>query len=254
MGDTRIISDIVKEYPDMLKIIIYHRDYQLNTASSSDRKATKQRTARQKKEESIHRSVRRTKSVISDIVLSNRFDFWCTFTFSSKKYDRMDVARCRQVMSLWLHNQSKHSPSLEYLVVPEFHKDGAIHFHAMLKNFNGRLKDTGLKTKAGQTIFNMSGYQGGFSTAVPIDTNYSAVSAYMQKYITKDMPLIHGRKRYWCSRGLVRPTTTVNGVFKLGLSGTIRQKKPEFVNEFFEVQYHRKSRAALTIDQQIRVV
>jgi len=261
MSERILVSDVVKEYPDMLRIYIYHNSYPLNATPKSDRPKREVRSERkaQKKEESTHRSIRRSRSVISDIVLSNNFDYWCTFTFNPKNHDRFDISSCKSTMSTWLHRQkSTHSPDLEYLIVPELHKrckpcvDGsapvclhpdapkAVHFHAMLKNFNGRLKDSKKRTSHNQIIYNLSGYRAGFSTAVPIDENTGAVSAYLQKYITKDMLLFDNKKRYWCSRGLVRPTSTVNGVAKFGLQKIIFGHKPKYINEFYEIQEHSK--------------
>lgn len=237
----------------MLRIYIYHNSYPLNPKPRAERKKEKIISQTQK-DINTSRSLKRTKSTISDIILCNKFDYWCTFTFDRKKHKRYDPQHCKTTMSLWLHRQRAHSPNLQYLIVPEFHKKceicsttrqpecnhpdrpKALHFHAMLKNFNGRLADSKKTTKYGQPIYNLSGYRAGLSTAVPIDPNIEAVSAYMQKYITKEMPLIDGKKRYWCSRDLIRPTSTVNGVMKFRLDKIVRGRKPSYINEYYEVQ------------------
>ena len=131
---------------------------------------------------------------------------------------------------MWLHRQRSHSPNLKYLIVPEFHKDGALHFHALLANFNGRLKDS-KKRQNGRIVYNMTGYRARFTTAVPINHNKGAVSNYIKKYITKDMPLIHGRKRYWLSQNLTRPTTTVNAFTRI-------RTLPLFTNKTYETEYY----------------
>lgn len=193
----------------MFTIIIYKNPYQL--PSEINRKKEKKKKTND--DDSIHRSIRRTKTTISDIVKCNEFDYFCTFTFDRRKVDRYNIGRCKHVMSNWLHRQRLHSPELHYLIVPEFHKDKALHFHALIKGYNGRLKDSG-KTKNGRKIYNIPGYRSGFSTAVAIDNHY-AVSSYIKKYITKDMPVIHGKKRYWISRNLVRPRTFTNSFHQM---------------------------------------
>lgn len=220
----RVVSTIVKEYPDMFKIIVYKEPYRLPNQTVIPG-TKKQKTKKTNDHESIHRSVRRTKSVVSDLVLSNSFDLFCTFTFDRRKVDRDDVNRCKFIMTMWLHRQREKSPDMQYLIVPEYHKkctdcsinrrdycrhDKPIHFHALIKNYNGKLKYSG-KMQKGRKVYNLPGYRAGFSTAVEIDHNYMAVASYIQKYITKDMPLIPGKKRYWVSRGLIRPITHVNG-------------------------------------------
>lgn len=243
------IGDIVKEYPDMFKIVIYHNDYfipaEKSPANSSLIKATK-------RQDNIDRSVRRTRSVIKDIMLSNNFDLWCTWTFNQKRVkNRYDINECRRVLQTWLRNQkTNNSPNLRYLIIPEYHEDGAVHFHGFLKGFNGRLKDSKKRTKHNQTIYNATGYYSGFTQFVKIGErfdsssfkeDYKRVTNYMSKYITKDMPLIHGRKRYLCSKELIRPEVQMNQFAEKAALAMIRNFKPSFINNQLEVHYIAKS-------------
>jgi hypothetical protein len=255
VSDYRIISDIVKEYPTMFKVVIYHNDYRLDI--SHERKERKQRNSL----ENINRSVRRTKSLIQDIMLSNRFDIWATFTFncrncqpkcnnkpctcSKENCKRYDKDYCFRTMRTWLRNQRQKSPKLKYLIVSEQHKDGAYHFHAVLENYDGVLVPTRKKTPAGQTIYNARGYYSGFTEFVKIgerfdtqdfETDYQRVIFYISKYITKDMPQVFGKKRYLCSVGLDRPVTTVNGLHKKGLNFLVENHKPVYITDKFELQ------------------
>jgi len=159
----------------------------------------------------IEDSIRRTKVTISDLIICNNFDLFCTFTFDPKKCkDRNDPIELKNKMSKWLNNQREIHGSFDYLIVPEFHKDGkAIHFHALLKNYKGKLTKSTVKNPS-REIFNIFSYRSGYSTAVKIDKNIEKVGSYVKKYITKDMPLFPGKKRYWCSTGLVRPITDIN--------------------------------------------
>lgn len=267
MEDYKIIDDVVKVYPDHMKITIYHKGYTLEFKRPV---AKQEKTKEQKEEDNIHRSIRRTRERFKDIILTNRFQWFMTFTFDSKKHNRFDVDHCKLVMQMWLRNQKKmHSPALEYLLVPEFHKKcedcvqsmakecphddapKAIHFHALINNFNGRLnpvlnKKTGqqLTSKSGAPVFDIPGFRAGrIRSALKLTNNYDAIAGYMQKYMTKDMPIMSGKKRYWCSRGLQRPTKMVNGVFKLGLYDIIKGHKPAYINDFLEVQIHNHIKA-----------
>lgn len=251
------INDIVKEYPDMIKIIIWHDGYRL--PANSEIKKLKKISRR---EDSHHRSLRRSKTAVMDIMLSNRFDLWCTFTYNCRNCypkcnnkpctcspsvcKRYDANYTYKVLRNWFRNQKKHSPNLRYLAVPEKHKNGAIHFHCMMSGFNGRLKPTKKRTKNNQIIFNATGYYSGFTEFVKIgdissgpsfDEQYKKVAHYLCKYITKDMPDLNGRKRrYLVSEGLTRPRTTVNGVATFGLERLIRHNKPDYITDFLEVQ------------------
>ncbi len=262
-GSGMVVSDIVKEYPDMIKIIIYHENYLL---PKGDRPAVKKLKKQSKREDSIHRSLRRTKTAIKDIMLSNKFDLWCTFTYNCRncipKCDnspctcspatckRFDAHYTNRTLRNWFRNQKRlNSPNLRYLAVPEYHKNGAIHFHCLMSGFNGRLKDSGKKTKHNQTVYNASGYYSGWTEFVKIgerfdsqnfEEDYARVSSYITKYITKDMPTINGRHRYLVSEGMTRPVSTVNGLARFGLYSVIRGHKPQYINSYLEVQEHEK--------------
>lgn len=212
----------------MIRIYIYKTPYRLPEPGRPRRKAKREKNPIDTP--SIHRSIRRTKSVIADLVLCNNFQYFCTFTFDRKKVDRYNEAACKTTMSMWLHRQKLHSPNFKYLIVPEYHKDGALHFHALISNFNGRLKYSG-RMQNGRKVYNMTGYRSGFTTAVPIDNNKVAVSNYIKKYITKDMPMIHGKKRYWISNNLLRPEKTVNAFSSL-------KKLPLFTKKVYETDYY----------------
>lgn len=45
-------------------------------------------------------------------------------------------------------------------------------------------------------------------------------------------------QRYWCSQNLKRPETTINGVEEFGLGKIVRNSKPDYINDNYEIQYH----------------
>ena len=73
----------------------------------------------------------------------------------------------------------------------------------------------------------------------------------MTKYITKDMPKFGGKKRYWVSQNLIRPKSTVNGIFTFRLEKLIWNRMPKYVTNDFEVmEIPKTSGIALTRDVQ----
>lgn len=211
-----LIFNTVKVYPNMIKIAIYHEPFKACVSSS--------RRKRKKNPECQQSSIIRTRCAIEDICLCNNFDLFCTFTFDPKRFNSKSIAFCKSYMNHWTHNQKfRGSRNLLYLIVPERHKSGAIHFHALLKNYNGLLRDSGHK-QGGRIVYNIPYWAFGFSTAVKID-NQEAVARYIRKYITKDMILLPGSKRYYCSQGLIRPQKMSN---VSNLSLLLRECKSEF--------------------------
>lgn len=169
------------------------------------------------KETNLERSIRRSRKLIRDYSLSNEFDMFATFTFST---DRDDVEKNKQKMMNWLKNQRNRNGKFRYLVVSEFHKDGkSIHFHALIGGYEGKIeKAINPKTNKqlkqnGQNVFQLTGYTLGFNNVKLLDKTIedrTRVSSYIQKYMTKDMPVFFGRQRYWASKGLELPLVEDN--------------------------------------------
>lgn len=150
------------------------------------------------------RSIERTRVTVQDLCLCNEFDLFCTFTFDPKRYNSKNILYCKKYMNTWIRNaKSRHSKHLEYLIIPEKHKSGAIHFHALFKYYDGKLNPSGV-FQNGREVFNIPNWHFGFSTCCKID-NHKAVANYISKYITKDMLTFGGDKRYYCSQDLIRP-------------------------------------------------
>ena len=90
---------------------------------------------------------------------------------------------------------------VKYVVVPEFQKRGAVHYHAVF--FNLPKIDIGKEFKTGEFA---SIWKHGFIKPKQIQ-DVPNVGLYMTKYITKeaqDRRLV-GRKKYFSTRGLLKP-------------------------------------------------
>lgn len=202
------VSTITKIYPDFVRV--YKFAQPLSSRLGGYELNGKQKTVLSIStlllEDNFERSLRRSKTVLTDLVLSNNFDMFATFTFAKDRYD-IDLIKSR--MSAWLKAQARKHGTFEYLIVPEFHKDRkALHFHALFANYKGNLVDSKHLIN-GRKSYQFSEYDLGFNSCVKID-NIQKVGSYVKKYITKDMPQFSGKKRYWCSRELKRPLVFKN--------------------------------------------
>jgi len=204
------IKTIKKDYGKSVKILKYDRGVDIDPprCQEHDQIACQLCWTRSVNPVPSPSSLMRSKTRITDYTLANDFDLFTTFTFDPSKVDSLNVSLAKKKMSIWLNNQRRDSPDMKYLIVAELHKSGRIHFHALMKHYNGKLVDS-KRSKNGRIIFNISGWHYGFSTAVQID-NIAKVSTYMQKYITKEMLKIGNKKRYWGSRNLIKPIIDYN--------------------------------------------
>jgi hypothetical protein len=229
------VQSIAKTYPKFVDIYVYAKSYNITEQSKLKSRYINRNTPQN---DYLHDSLRRSKRAITDYVLCNDFDLFVTFTFATQ---RQNVDLCKSKMSNWLDNQNKRN-KFEYLIVPEFHKDGkSIHFHALFKGYKGKLTDSKIKQK-GRKVYNLNGYSHGFSTAVKID-NIEKVSSYVRKYIVKDMPIFANKRRYWCSKSLNRPKSTYNPI--IGNSQVLT------AGETYKAEFYTKTRYYFTENPQI---
>ena len=207
---SQLVNSQAQYFPDFARIYIPNHPIQKNQPGYEPSQPL-ELTNSNPYESDIERSIRRTRKSIKDYVFCNNFDLFATFTFAT---NRQSIESCKTRMSDWLRNQRKRKGKFQYLIISELHKDKlSLHFHALLKDYPGEIKqsfyDSGLPIKQdGHLVFTIPSYTLGFTNVKKIDPDkYShlSVAFYLQKYITKDMPLFFGKNRYWASRGLLKP-------------------------------------------------
>ena len=168
-----------------------------------------------RQERSINSSVNRTKNSIYSVARANEWEFFVTLTFDRSKVDSSDYNLISSKSRTWLnHLKARYASDLKYLAVPELHTDGKHwHIHALLSNIGSiKLEDSGI-VKAGKKIYNLPGWNYGFSTASMIESS-ERVSSYICKYITKELAtLTQHRKRFWSSANCVRFKDCVSDEF-----------------------------------------
>lgn len=193
------LNACIKTYPNGTQKItcwnkgVYYNPYDSNTSDSKLNKSKKINSNEQltltKSSTPVTRSdsLKRAKDKIFDIafVNENLWEYMITFTLDSNVIDRYDTQLINKKLKTWLNNSVKRH-NLNYLIIPELHKDGAVHFHGLISgDFN--FIDSHRVDKSNRKIYNLSNWKFGFSTAVPLDNNKIAVCKYITKYITKDL-------------------------------------------------------------------
>lgn len=228
-----VVKNITKEYNDMIKIVIY-KEPQFFVREDSQYTKRERHDVSDDYVPSIT-SVRRTKEIVQDLCLCNNFEWFVTFTFNPKKINRYNYYSCSSAMRRWFSHQRERSLDrgvvLKYLVIPEQHKDGAWHFHALISGYTGQLHDTGKKTQNLRPIYNVTSFRSGFTTAVPIDSK-EGVSSYITKYITKAFVKTFNKRRFYCSKNLNRPKKTINSNILQNTLPIFRRKVIETRQQF----------------------
>lgn len=162
----------------------------------------------------VERSMRRAASKVRDIALCNDFRYFVTLTLDPARIDRHDMDALTRVLNRWADNRVRRH-GLRYVLVPERHKDGAIHLHGF---FNDALPlvDSGTISRPGDKprkprsaaqraqwleqgrliVYNIPDWSLGFSTAIALHGDYHAAVGYVCKYVRKQKEKIGGRWFY----------------------------------------------------------
>jgi len=141
------------------------------------------------------RSLRRAKITAFDKILSNPdLDLFATFTMSPEAVgDRSSWDDCYKKLSKWLNNRVTRK-GLKYIICPERHKAGGIHFHAILNSPAVVLKPAVNPhtnqplTHNGKPLYNITDWLWGFTSAEFIQDesiDREKVAKYIFKYMGK---------------------------------------------------------------------
>ncbi len=161
-------------------------------------------------------SRRRSLTSVYDIICMNEkeFKYFVTLTIDPDKVNSKDPQKVIPLLRSFLKNMTSRY-GLKYVLIPEHHKSGAIHLHGLVndsliltdsgtrkaKGYAKPLKIETLKRKGVpidecQIVYNIPQWKYGFSTAYEIYGDVNGVSAYVTKYITKDLSKIFGHFYY----------------------------------------------------------
>ena len=172
------------------------------------------------------RARRRAAARVHDYAMCNDFKYFVTLTLNKEKIDRYDVKKVVQTMNRWLDNRVRRN-GLKYVLVPELHADGAVHFHGFFNDAlcavdSGTISCSGDKkphrpknldeklkwlSDGGHIVYNLPDWTYGFTTAIELYGSYAASIGYVCKYIRKQSEKIGGRWVY-CGGDLKKPVVS----------------------------------------------
>lgn len=159
-----------------------------------------------RKAANVERAVRRAKQNLRDLALCNGMRYFVTLTLDQTVIDRHDMAAITRKLNAWCSNMVQRN-GLAYILVPERHKDGAVHFHGFVNDavevvdsgtisLQGGGKPRKPRSKAqreewlangGHIVYNLPDWPMGFTTAIELYGDPVAAVGYCCKYIGKQM-------------------------------------------------------------------
>lgn len=178
------------------------------------------KSTEKEKQQRFSQSLSRTKARIFELAACNEFTYFCTFTQDEEKRDRFDLNAFRTDFAQLVRNMNRdraEGAKIQYLLIPEKHKNGAWHMHGLLKGLTPEaLRPFTLdeklpqklrkQLKEGVKIYDWTRYRRafGYFTCTEIESAI-AVSKYVTKYITKDLKTTateSGMHLFFASQGL----------------------------------------------------
>lgn len=169
--------------------------------------------------EKLQASISRTKRLVYDYAKCNEWQYWVTLTIDKEKCDRYNLRAIYERMhkmitkinqSVNVYEEWGRREKIEYLFVPEMHKDGAYHMHGFIKGLHKtdiRINEHG-KQEWKQWRDNF-----GFCNIEKIKDK-DRICSYVTKYVTKDLKKAvkeKGAHMFYASKGLKKPEIIYQG-------------------------------------------
>jgi hypothetical protein len=153
-------------------------------------------------DEKLENNLCRAKTRIKELALCNDWSHFVTLTLDGQKIDRYDLDGYVKKLGQWKSDYNKkYSTKLDYLLIPEQHKDGAWHMHGLM---NG-IAPTSLVTND-KGYLDMPYYQSRFGyISLGVVKNDLKIANYITKYVTKALQATEiklCKHSFYHSRGL----------------------------------------------------
>lgn len=158
----------------------------------------------------------RARNMCREYCLCNPWEYFVTLTFDEDKVcSRYDLAGLVKELMQHIQNLNKQGYNIKYVLVPEFHQDGAVHLHGLMSGIPVRPRPdwwpTTVNLKKDGAYYDhcpLFSSRYGFS-AVEAIRDPVASGFYVSKYINKSMAQkadLKGVHTYYHSRGLLTST------------------------------------------------
>lgn len=232
---------IIKQYGDKYRLMHFNALKQkgLENAFTYTPKGSKN-------ENKTDQNISRAKSRVFELAMCNDWEWFITITLDPAKYDRQDLNKFRKDFNRFILNHyRKYGYDVKYLLIPEEHSKGGWHMHGFIMGLpEDAMREFTLqeklpiyilnKLKDGNTVCEWTKYRKkfGFNDCEPI-LNKQACSAYVTKYITKDLSRTvkeSGAHLYYCSQGLNRAKEIKRGRISQDVQW-------DFENEYYSTKW-----------------
>lgn len=224
--------------------------------------------------ENTANSLRQSTDAFWGYALSNKWDYFITLTTDKRKVDRFDDDEVKALWRACRQRLQRFDPNVKILLLPERHKNGALHFHglvAMEKQFTLRLHMIDGKQQysaTGAPLFEFPFWDFGIASCAIISsseyvfkgerlaeaidesgnvrtTSQRRVVAYLSKYMGKEFgQLGYNKKHFYRTRNVVGKDKSVDNYKAEDLLqniGAVVEKQDEGAEEPYKVDFNDSS-------------
>lgn len=222
-GNAKIYNTKVKIYNDDNIELIYYgdtmfkgkRENAIQVLNKAENQVT--RNKRCSKATFSKRNLRSSVDKIYGYTLANK-GIWHTFITLTFADEITDIKEANKKFHSWQVTVLQKFKDFRYLCVPEFQKNGRVHYHLLTNilfdsefvfkalNENGeQIKTYNKQKKRYYLVWNIKYWKHGFSTVLDLDKtdHHFSLAAYMTKYLFKDFDnRLYGHQKVMVSKGL----------------------------------------------------
>ena len=214
----------------------------------------------------LEQSLSRSRSKVLQIASNNSWEYFVTLTLKrdSAEFDAYNLDSVQKKLTQFFRNYARRSGKgygFKYLLIPERHEDGAIHFHGLMMginpkdlyiNENGYMDFKPYKDRFGHFSFGKGAKVEHQQAGEWLGDEFSggkirdleATAKYITKYISKTMFMDGttegdlsgyyepGANLYFCSKGLKRDELVFTGVSKYTAENFEQNGQTVYQNDF----------------------
>lgn len=199
-----------------IEVAAYHSPRLRRMGSRGEPSGREAETTDKAQEERTRRQVYAIRRRIKGYALCNSFRWFVTLTYNPEKVNSSDYETAKHTLLKWCRKMRDRHGQFDYLMIPELHKSGAVHFHGLLGNvpadFVGAANPKTGKPliRHNRQVYNLTEWEYGFSDCEEIESPEKAAS-YITKYVTAALLTdkeMYNKKRYFNSQGLAKPAVS----------------------------------------------
>lgn len=115
---------VVRKFRDKYKLVVI-AGYNPNKSKAREDFATN--------EQKLENNLSRSRNKVFEYAYCNDWEYFVTMTLDKEKFDRYDLKAWKKSLTQWIRDyRKKYGCKIQYLLIPERHKDGAWHIHGLL--------------------------------------------------------------------------------------------------------------------------